>query len=108
MAQVSLSRKEQVEHLVELLRVGGECSVTAHLMTVCLDEFGISAPEAFKRIREAKAKLATGLDAVDRSEEMAATLARWEAIYAGAMRTADWGSACKALQGICGMLGLKP
>ncbi|QQG31331.1 hypothetical protein S2L_36 [Cyanophage S-2L] len=108
MTQVSMSRRDQVEHLVELLREGGQKSVTAHLMTVCLDEFGISAPEAFKRIRDAKAKLATGLDAVDRSEEMAATLARWESVFAGAMRSEDWGSACKALQGICNMLGLKP
>jgi hypothetical protein len=108
MAQAPGSKTEQITHLVELLRQGGQTSVTAHLMTVCLDEFGLSAPEAFKRIRDAKAKLATGLDIVDRSQEMASTLARWESVFAGAMRTEDWGSACKALNGICGMLGLKP
>lgn len=108
MAQQAGNRAEQTAHLVELLRQGGETSVSAHLLAVCLDEFGLTVPESYKRIKEAKAKLATGLDMVDRSQEMAATLARWEAIYAGAMRTSDWGSACKALTGICSMLGLKP
>lgn len=91
-----------------LLRAGGPDSTTANLLTVCLDEFGISAPDAYKRIRDAKASHAKGIDLVDRSEEMASVLAKFEAVYAGASEDRDWSAASKALAGICGMLGLKP
>lgn len=107
MAQ-GIPRAEQIQILLKRIQGGGYDSTTARLLDTCIDEFGLSPMEGHKRIKEAKLKHAKGIDSIDRSEETATTLARFEAIYEGAMRDSDWTAATKALQGICGMLGLKP
>ncbi len=108
MAEHPPSKTEQIAILAAKLREGGVASTTGEMLNHCLDEWHLHPMEAYKRIRSAKISHAKGVDIVDRSDEIATTLSRFENIYKGACEDRDWSAATKALMGICTMLGLKP
>jgi hypothetical protein len=91
----------------EQLQAGGGESTTCRLLTWLKDEHGIRQADAFQIIRAAKTQVSTGIAIVDRSEEKATILLRYERIYQAAMARDDLRAALGALDGSVALLGLK-
>jgi hypothetical protein len=88
------------------LRGGAGDSTHEALLQFCLDQ-DLSITQAYKAIAKAKAEHAKRIDATDREAEVATVLARYEHAYGLAIKLDDPTAACKALAGICSLLGLK-
>lgn len=102
-----MTKKQILEVLVGVLRRGDGAATTQRLTEWLEEEHGLRWIEATRLVKQAKAIVAQGISILDRQEEKAAVLQRYEHVYQLALAQSDLVAALRALDGCVALLGLR-